>query len=188
MKPREYRHSAFVKGMYLLPLYFLTFLLFLSACTSIDCPVQNRVYTLYDLKKADGTNDTLTNDTLWVWSQRVDGTDTVISRDRQSTLELNYFHGSKAYSFELPISYTQPEDVLYMLLRNAQGKNYVDTVRIKKENIPHFESVDCQAAYFHEITSVTTTHNIIDSIVIKNPNVSYGAKTAHFYIYFKADR
>lgn len=160
----------------------------ITACTSIDCPVKNRVYTLYDLKKADGTADTLTNDTLWVWSQRVDGTDTVISRDLQGTLELNYFHGTTASSFELPISYTQPEDVLYMLLRNKQGTNYVDTVRIKKENIPHFESVDCQAAYFHEITSVATTHNIIDSIVIKNPNVSYGATTAHFYIYFKAQR
>ena len=158
----------------------------ITACTSIDCPVQNRVYTLYDLKKADGTADTLTNDTIWVWSQRVDGTDTVISRTLQGTLELNYFNGST--SFELPISYTQPEDMLVMLLRNAEGTDYVDTIRIKKENIPHFESVDCQATYFHDITAVASTHNIIDSIVIKNPHVTYGATTAHFNLYLKAQR
>ena len=75
-----------------------------------------------------------------------------------------------------------------MLVRSSKHIEYVDTVRIKKENFAHFESVDCQAAYFHEITSVMTTHNIIDSIVIKNPNVNYDATTAHFNLYFKAQR
>ena len=160
----------------------------MAACTTIDCPVQNLVYTVYDLKKSDGTPDTLLNDTLWIWTQRVDGTDTVISRDIQGNLELNYFHGTSASSFELPISYTQPEDIMYLLLKNSEGTSYLDTVRIKKENLPHFESVDCQAAYFHEITSVATTHNIIDSIVINNPHVNYDATTAHFNLYFKAQR
>ena len=121
----------------------------MAACTTIDCPVQNLVYTVYDLKKSDGTPDTLLNDTLWIWTQRVDGTDTVISRDIQGNLELNYFHGTSASSFELPISYTQPEDIMYLLLKNSEGTSYLDTVRIKKENLPHFESVDCQAAYSH---------------------------------------
>ena len=159
-----------------------------AACTSIDCPVQNLVMTRYTLKKPDGNPDTLSKDTLWVWTQRANGTDTVISRVIQGSLELNYFHGSSASSFQLPISYTQPEDVLFMLLRNDKGVNYIDTVRIKKENMPHFESVDCQAAYFHEITSVTCTHNVIDSIVINNPHVNYDAKTTHFNLYFKAQR
>ena len=165
----------------------LTGLVFI-ACSSIDCPVENRVYTVYQLKKSDGSADTLNKDTLWIWSKRVNGTDTMISRRISGSLELNYFHGSSAHSFELPISYTQPEDILYMMLKNSTGSTYYDTVRIKKENIPHFESVDCQAAYFHEITSVATTHHIIDSIVINNPHVNYDAKTAHFNLYFKAQR
>ena len=161
---------------------------FLISCTSIDCPVQNLVYTNYELRKADGTTDTLNKDTLWVWTERVDGTDTVISRDNQGSIVLNYFHGSSATNFSLPISYTQPEDVLYMLLRDEAGIDHLDTVRIKKENMPHFESVDCQAAYFHEITAVTSTHHIIDSIVINNPHVTYDASTTHFNLYFKARR
>ena len=36
-----------------------------SACSSIDCPVQNSVYTNYALYKADGGVDTL-RDTLSV--------------------------------------------------------------------------------------------------------------------------
>ena len=35
--------------MRLLPFYLFTILLFLEACTSIDCPVQNLVYTNYAL-------------------------------------------------------------------------------------------------------------------------------------------
>ena len=160
----------------------------IAACTSIDCPVQNTVYTVYNLMKADGTTDTLNSDTLWVWSQRADGSDTVISTHIEGNLLLNYFHGSTATSFELPISYTQPEDVLYMLIRDTTGTYYLDTVCIKKENLPHFESVDCQAAYFHTLTDVSTTHHIIDSIVIKNPDVNYDATNAHFYLYLKTQR
>lgn len=159
-----------------------------AACTNIDCPVNNRVYTVYNLKKADGTTDTLTKDTLWVKTLRANGTDTTISRQINGNVELNCFFGSTATTFELPISYTQPEDVLYMLVRSSKHIEYVDTVRIKKEDYPHFESVDCQAAYFHEITSVATTHNIIDSIVINNPHVNYDATTAHFNLYLKANR
>ena len=159
-----------------------------AACTSIDCPVNNSVRTYYALKKADGTPDTLNKDTMWVWTQRIDGTDTVISKQTQGNLELNYFYGSSASSFDLPISYTQPEDVLYMLVRHAKGINYLDTIRIKKENYPHFESVDCQASYFHTITGVSATHHVVDSIVINNPQVNYEQNTTHFKLYLKANR
>jgi hypothetical protein len=138
--------------------------------------------------KADGTADTLNKDTMWVWTPRVDGTDTLISRQIQGSLELNYFYGSSASTFDLPISYTLPEDVLIVRVRNAAGKRYEDTIRIKKDNLPHFESVDCQASYFHTITAVSSTHDIIDSIVIKNPNVNYDASITHFYLYLKANR
>ena len=188
----HFRHSISTKikvgGMRLLPFYLFTILLFLEACTSIDCPVQNLVYTNYALKKADGTPDTLNKDTMWVWTQRVDGTDTVISRQQQGNLELNYFYGPSASTFSLPISYTQPEDVLWVLVRSVSGTDYIDTIRIKKENYPHFESVDCQASYFHKITSVSSTHNIIDSLVIKKPDVNYDASVTHFYLYLNAQR
>ena len=160
----------------------------ITACTSIDCPVYNSVRVNYALKKADGTADTLSKDTMWVWTQRVDGTDTLVSHQTQGNLELNYFYGPSATSFDLPISYTLPEDVLFVFVRNKVGTNYRDTIHLKKENIQHFESVDCQASYFHTITAVSTTHHIIDSIVINNPNVNYDPNTTHFKLYLKANR
>ena len=160
----------------------------ITACSSIDCPVNNTVRVYYALTKADGTRDTLNKDTMWIWTQRADGNDTIISRQRQGNLELNCFFGSSAYAFDLPISYTQPEDVLCMLLRSSEGNNYTDTIRIKKEDFPHFESVDCQAAYFHTITAVSATHEIIDSIVIINPHVNYDQNTTHIQLYLKARR
>jgi len=159
-------------------IFFFTFLLFLTACSSIDCPVQNLVKTQYALMDAYDNPDILDTDTLNIWTRRVDGTDTLV---------LNSLCG-EASTFSLPISYTQPEDIFFLRLSTIEKVSYQDTIYIKKENYPHFESVDCQAAYFHDITAVTTTHHVIDSIVIKYPKVNYDVKRTHYYIYFKADR
>ena len=94
----------------------------LAACTSIDCPVQNLVYTRYAFKKANGSADTLNTDTLWIMTTRVDGTDTLL---------MNALCGSTAFDFNLQISYTQPEDVFVTLLTDTAGNYYIDTIRIK---------------------------------------------------------
>ena len=159
-------------------IFFFTFLLFLTACSSIDCPVQNLVETQYALMDAYDNPDILDTDTLNIWTRRVDGTDTLV---------LNSLCG-EASTFSLPISYTQPEDIFFLRLSTIEKVSYQDTIYIKKENYPHFESVDCQAAYFHDITAVSSTHHVIDSIVIKYPKVNYDVKRTHYYIYFKADR
>ena len=147
----------------------------LISCSSIDCPVQNRVYTTYGLLKSDGTTDTLKVDTLSITTKRADDTDTLL---------LNRAVGIT--NFELNISYTQPEDVFYFTLLDTLGNTYRDTICVQKENYPHFESVDCQATYFHQLTDVRSTHNAIDSIVINYPTVNYDETHEHFHVYFKA--
>ena len=62
-----------------------------------------------------------------------------------------------------------------------------DTVWVKKDDYPSFESVDCSAVFFHTLTGVRYTRNYIDSIVIKNPSVTYDPNTVHFYFYPKTD-
>lgn len=144
------------------------------ACSSIDCPVQNSVYTNYALYKADQQVDTL-KDTLSVLTFTASGSDTII-----------FNRGVGLTSFSLPISYVNPCDTFYFGLKPA-GENTewsTDQVVVSKTNTPRFESVDCQVAYFHTITSVETTHNFIDSIVINNPNVDYDTERKHFKIYF----
>ena len=146
-----------------------------AACTSIDCPVENRVYTVYNMLKGNGSTDTLKVDTLTIKTTRADGTDTTL---------VNRSTGISA--FDLNISYTQPEDVFYLTLLVTLGNEYKDTIRVLKDDYPHFESVDCQATYFHKLTAVSCTKHILDSVVINNSTVNYDARKEHFHIYFKA--
>lgn len=158
---------------------FMSVYLFLSACSSIDCPVQNTVMTKYNLKKADGTTDTLGVDTMWVWTPRIDGSDTLL---------INRLCGSTATDFKIPISHTQFEDIICTMVVDTIGSIWLDTIRIQKEDYPHFESVDCHPTYFHKITNISSTHDIIDTVVINKTDVNYESETEHFHLYLKARR
>ena len=147
--------------------------LMVCACSSIDCPVQNTIYTVYQLRTADERADTL-RDTLFVFSRRADGSDTLL-----------FNAGIGLVSFALPIGYANPEDTLEFVMVNRPDYIALDTVFVKKENIPHFESVDCSASFFHRITAVRSSHNAIDTLTINKDFVDYDAQTAHFYIRFK---
>lgn len=160
--------------MLALPLYFFTLLLTTVACTSIDCPLNSLVYTQYQLMNAAGKVDTLA-DTLTIFTTRVDGNDSVLINRNVKTTE-----------FALPISYAQNQDIFFFETKDTVYKvTRLDTVTIEKENMPHFESVDCSPSFFHKITSVSCTHNAIDSIVINNHDVNYDTSKKHFLIYFK---
>ena len=148
----------------------------IAACTSIDCPVESNVATLYRVCHSDGTELKL-SDTITVTTKTASDSDTIV-----------YNKGIGISSFALPISYKHPEDVLVFNFDNDNNSLHIsDTVWIKKEDYPHFESVDCSAAFFHIITDVRYTCNYIDSIVIKNPSVTYDSKTVHFYFYPKSN-
>lgn len=148
-----------------------------TACSSIDCPVDATVATLYKVYSSDG-KELVLSDTLTVTSTRSNGKDTTL---------LNM--GIGISSFSLPVSYSHPEDVLVFHFFNQKNNdlNATDTVWVKKDDYPHFESVDCNTSFFHTLTDVKYTSNYIDSIVIKNPSVTYDSKTVHFYLYPKSN-
>lgn len=145
-----------------------------AACSSVDCPVQNTVYTAYGLYRAGGVRDTL-RDTLTVTTTRRDGTDSVLLNRSVNTT-----------AFELPMSYNDPEDTLFFIVCDTLKRTVADTVYVRKDNYPHFESVDCNISFFHYVTGVRWTHNAIDSIAINKQSVDYDASTEHFHVYFKA--
>lgn len=152
-------------------LAFLSVVLIVS-CSSVDCPVYNMVATNYRCYNSNGDSLKLT-DTLSVYTKRKDGTDTLI---------LNKFVGRATFS--LPVSYSHPEDKLVFSFSNGKTVT-TDTVWVKKDDIPHFESIDCNAKFFHTLTGVRSTTNKLDSVVIKNTSVNYDATTIHFYLYPK---
>ena len=128
------------------------------ACSSIDCPLNNRVYTRYSLRTPDGEVDTLKLYTT-ISTNRTDGSDSV------------------------PISNAQPRDSFFVELA-AEATLSVDTIVVSKDSRMHFESTDCAPSYFHNITDVSTTHHAIDSVVVKNHEVNYDTSKNNFYIYF----
>lgn len=155
---------------------YLLLVVLMTACSSIDCPVDATVTTQYQIKNSDGTEHTL-SDTMTVTSVRSDGKDTIL-----------YNKGIGISKFALPVSYTHPEDVLVFQFDNSNNNLHItDTLWIKKYDYPHFESVDCNTTYFHTITDVKYTCNYIDSIVINNSSVTYDSQTVHFYLYPKSN-
>ena len=142
------------------------------ACSSIDCPVQNVVRSYYQVLDGDG-NKVAFADVLTITSKRLGGSDTVL-----------FNQGTNVSAFSLPMGYTTPEDTLYFSLSNDSAE-WLDTVWIKKDNISHFESVDCSASFFHKLTAVRSTGHIFDSIVINYPSVNYDTTKVHFNLYVK---
>lgn len=161
-----------------LPIYILlAVMLTVASCSSVDCPLNSLVYTQYQLRNAAGAVDTL-YDTLTVSTTRRDGSDSVLINRNVKTTELS-----------LPISYSSPQDVFYFETVDTLTKTAtLDTVTVTKEDIPHFESVDCAPSYFHTLTGVSCTHNAIDSVVIIHPDVDYDTSRKHFNIYFRHRR
>jgi len=149
--------------------YLLVGMLLLSACSSIDCPLNNRVYSVYAFKKADGTADTLT-DTITVRALR----------QTDDTLVFNKGVGLSTLS--IPMSYGNDEDALLFVFSDANGNSATDTVWIQKENHPHLESVDCTPRFFHTITGLRYTTYCIESITINNNEVDYDTSKEHFYV------
>lgn len=155
------------------------------SCSSIDCPIENTVSVQYEIRDKAG-NALSIEDSLSVVTTRLDGKNVQLdmtSRSNEGIVILNKLIGRSAFS--LPISYSHPEDVLFFCFTDTARNVVVDTVWIKKDDIPHFESVDCAAAFFHELTDVRHTHHAIDSLVLVNTSVNYDYETIHFYLYPK---
>ncbi|MDE6689532.1 MAG: alpha amylase [Prevotella sp.] len=158
------------------PFVFFILTLLLVACSSIDCPIATTVAVNYTFCDAAGAKTTL-DDTLSVWTRRGDGTDTLL-----------FNRGVGQTALQLPISYQRPEDILVFRIADVLNVETLDTVWITKEDIPHFESVDCAAHFFHTLTAVRSTHRGIDTIAIINPSVTYDTSVEHLRICFKARR
>ncbi len=131
-------------------------LLLLAACEEIDCSLYNTV-SMYAGFYSDGSAVAIT-DSL-----------TITTGKAERTL-LN--SKTNVSNWDLPLSYWQDVDTLVF---RVAGTDYqiTDTVWITKSNTPHFESPDCPTNMFHEILSVESTHNFIDSITVIQPYVNY---------------
>ena len=148
--------------------------LMLSACSSIDCPLNNRVYATFRL---DG-DITKMEDTLTVAVPRA------ADYKDDDTVIINRLVGFD--SIALPMSYQRAVDVyVFGIKQKDSDVSTTDTVWVTKENNPHFESVDCNPVMFHTIKDVRFTQRAIDDIKVNYNKVTYNDAKAHFLIYLK---
>lgn len=141
---------------------------FMVACSSVDCPLNNTVYANYQLVGPV----TKLNDTLTI---------SVARQGKDDSIVLNKDYNVE--SFSLPVSFSQDEDVLYFYTGLHK-----DTVWMQKTNRPHFESTDCGLNFFHTITGIRYTRHAVDSIAINHKEIDYDASRKHFNIFFKENR
>ena len=146
----------------------------LSACSSIDCPLNNRTYASFKL----AGDVTKLVDTLTVSTPRN------IDNPEEDTVLINRLVDTDSLS--LPMSYQRTEDVyIFTFVQKDTELKTIDTLWVSKENEPHFESVDCNPVMFHTIKDVRFTQRAIDDIKVNYNKVTYNDAKAHFLIYLK---
>lgn len=137
----------------------------LSACSNIDCPLDNVVSLQCNLYDASTQSALTLSDVLSV---------TPAGRD---TLLLNQATGLK--SFLLPLKEAGTQDTLLLHFANAQGAVQVDTLFVNHTPQPHFESLDCPSSVFHTLNAVRVSAQgsansaIVDSVSLVRPIVNY---------------
>ena len=144
--------------------------LLLTACSSIDCPLNNTVFSKYVVSGQSG----ILSDTLTVYTINKKGKDITMIDPKANLSE-----------FLLEMSYDQPTDTIILKLTDSLAVTRYDTLKVSKNDICHFESVECPPVFFHTLTSVEHTHNVIDSIIISKSTVNYDTTAGNFKIYFK---
>ena len=127
----------------------------LSACSSIDCPLNNRTYASFKL----AGDVTKLVDTLTVSTPRN------IDNPEEDTVLINRLVDTDSLS--LPMSYQRTEDIyIFTFVQKDTELKTIDTLWVSKENEPHFESVDCNPVMFHTIKDVRFTQRAIDDIKV----------------------
>lgn len=122
----------------------------ITACSNIDCPLDNVVMMQSGLYASE-TQQSLTLNSATL---------TVTPANSDSVL-LNSASGIS--SFLLPLKESGESDTLLLHFSNTGGQEAIDTLFVLHTPQPHFESLDCPASVFHTISGVSaTTHPLAD--------------------------
>ena len=145
----------------------------MGACSGENCPINNTVQgkmAFYNQKGVSvGINVSLTMSVV---------------RPQGDSVVLNQKYGASDVLF--PLSYTHTTDTLIFCYANGGAVAY-DSIYISHNNTPTLVSVDCGTAMFHTITAVSSTHHLIESVILKSSEVNYDERENIQVIYRTAD-
>ena len=128
-----------------------------SACSGEDCPINNTVLGKMAFYGQNGEAGALTT-TLTV----------SVVRPQRDSVVLNQKNNAAEVLF--PLSYAHETDTIVF---DYDGGAAYDSIYVSHTNAPTLVSIDCGAAIFHTITSVRSTHHVIDTVILKSTEVNY---------------
>lgn len=141
----------------------------LAGCGESDCPLTTQSVARFDfLDSKTHQAVKLTN------GATVSGMVYVDSQLRTDTV----FNQAQSY-MSLPLSYTSQTTFVMHYTENLR-----DTIELTHKNIPFVKDIECGPMMFHQVESMQYTTNVLDSVVLVNPNINNEEKT-NFYIYYR---
>lgn len=146
-----------------------------TGCESVECPLNNTVYTTYGFYVMENGQPT---------AIRIGDTLTVTAGGTDSVLINRLYNASQ---MELPMSYFAEVDTLSLRFTDAENLVGFDTIWVSKYNYEHYESPGCPTAMFHYVSGVRSTHRFIDTVTVVNPNVNYYASENFKIIFYSGD-
>ena len=144
------------------------------ACSSEDCPINNTVLGKMVFRNVYGDLVSI-NGALTVSAVRQQGDTIVINRKANASEVL------------FPMSYTHETDTLVFSYIFDESYVLYDSIYVTHVNTPVLVSVDCGTAMYHTITSVGSTHHLIDTLLLTSPDVDYDEHENIQVIYRTAD-
>lgn len=142
----------------------------LVACSGEDCPINNTVSGKMAFYSEYGDAVSFAGE-LTVRVVRPQGDSVVLNRKM------------KASEVLFPLSYVNEIDTFVFDYAGVA----CDSIYVNHTNTPTLVSIDCGVAMFHVIKSVISTHNEIDTIILKSSDVNYDERENIQVIYRIAD-
>lgn len=126
-----------------------------SCAEESDCSIAGRPMincTLYRMVEDQVANDTL--DSLTVTAL---GTDSILINNQK-----------KVHTLMLPLRYSADSTVLIFHYAYRSNPSLSDTIYIKQDNTPYFESMDCGYSMRQSIRGIGHSEEELDSIYVSN--------------------
>jgi hypothetical protein len=95
----------------------------------------------------------------------------LIVRGMTATDTIDFVDAKSVSHFSVPLDPGNDVTIFYIILNGV-----TDTAVIKYDRTPHLVSAECGYTIVSELTGLSTTHNIIDTLFIENNSVNLNGK------------
>lgn len=158
-----------MKKIFTLLFPFLMCCLLIQSCGESDCSLSTISYARFDfLDSKTQKSVTLTNG----------ATITGIITINDTMIVDTVFNRAESY-MSVPLSYTN--QTIYVI---HYSETLRDTIQLTHKNIPFVNDIECGSMMFYQVEEFSYTTNVLDSVILANPEINNEEKK-NFNIYYR---